>query len=39
MFMKKSQGLVDLILLLKFALAEEPHAAVTILGLDLTVLL
>lgn len=39
MFIKKSQWLGDLILLSKFALTEEPGAAVTILVLDLIVLL
>lgn len=39
MFMKKSQGLGDLIFLSKFALIEEPGAAVTILVLCLMVML
>lgn len=39
MFRKKSQGLGDFILLSKFALTEEPGAAITILVLDFIVLL
>jgi len=38
-FMKKSQGFGDLTLWSKFALAEEPGAAVTTLVFDLIVLL
>lgn len=39
MFRKKSQGLRDLILSSKFALTEEPGAAITILVSDFIVLL